>query len=83
MNGPVRLEKKPEENKTAELINHVKHFNSSQKIRMGGWIHHHPTLFLFIAMMIFAVIFTVLIFILVGVSAVESGTQYNHLQTIV
>jgi len=48
-----------------------------------NWILNHATLCLIIAFALLIALFTVLIFALIGVSAVDSGVTYNHMQDVI
>ena len=66
--GPVRLGKQNE-------------YTLSDKI--DAWCTRHFTFCLAVALIILSVLFVMLCFAVVGVSATESGLQYNQLQNIV
>ena len=73
MNQPVRLHRK-EENSSV-----------SQKMvsRVEAWIYSHALLCLIVLTCLLMALFVTLIFIITGVSATESGMQYNQLQNII
>ena len=69
MSKPVRLAKK-EDNQFSPFLNKA----------MGmieAWIWNHATLCLFVLMALLISLFVVLMFVIVGVSAVESGVPYR------
>jgi hypothetical protein len=74
--GPARLNK----------VNDTYPFNDKTSIlldKVEAWALSHATLILFIAMAFLIALFTVLMFAIVGVSATESGVQYNHLGDVI
>ena len=68
MSNPVRLDKKPD--KTPPF------YNLSRKLE--AFILSHASFFFLLTLTVFAVLFVLLCYTLVGVSATESGTVYNH-----
>lgn len=50
--------------------------------RIEGFLLSHATFFLILALVIGLILFVALMFAIVGVSATESGTLYNHLGDI-
>ena len=74
--GPVRLEKKQDDY----------HFNSFlDRVwdKAEAWILRHATLFLFVCMALLIAMFVVVMFMIIGVSATDSGTVYNQFNNIV
>ena len=67
--GPVRLDKVDDSYYLSD--------------RIDAWCTRHFLLCLSIGIIIFAILFVILCYTIVGTSAVESGVPYNHLQTIV
>ena len=76
---PVRLAKVEEKNYS------YSYFFSSKKIMdmVEAWVLNHATLCLFVAMAFLIACFTVLIFAICGISTMESGAQYNHIQDVI
>ena len=68
MNRPVRLGKE-------------QNYTLSDKI--DAWCTRHFTFCLAVALVIFAVLFVALCYAVVGVSATESGLQYNQFNNII
>lgn len=72
MNQPVRLHKvEKEEDKIMKFITLLLD-------RIEAWVLSHAFLCLIVLMSLLIAVFVVLLFILVGVSATESGVTYNH-----
>jgi hypothetical protein len=69
---PARLGKKTD---VSPLI------NISDKIE--AWLLNHASLCLVICFIALCLLFVALAFALVGVSATESGLQYNHLKGVI
>lgn len=67
-NRPVRLNKQTE-------------YTLSDKI--DAWCSRHITFCLAVALIIFSVLFVALCYAVVGVSATESGVQYNQFNNII
>ena len=63
--------------KTADL-----HKKISMMDKIEGFLLSHATFFLILALVILLILFVALMFAIVGVSATESGTLYNHLGDI-
>ena len=57
------------------------HFSLQNK--MEAWCIRHATLLFIILLSMIMVLFIVLIYALVGVSATESGTVYNHIGDVI
>lgn len=72
MSTPVRLQKKPDNTNSFK-------FNE----RIEAWCIKHATICLLTIFVLFAVLFVILCYALVGVSATESGTVYNHLWGVI
>ena len=75
MNQPVRLQKK--EQKTSSSV-----FDFIMN-KVEAWVLSHATLCLFVLMAILIALFVVLMFAIVGISATDSGVQYNQFNNIV
>ena len=71
--GPVRLHKVDED------------FSILNKLmdRIEEWVWEHTTLCLFVLMALLTALFVVLMFAIVGVSATDSGVQYNAFDRII
>ena len=76
--NPVRLEKV--ESKTDDVI---KTLYKSIMGRIEAWVLSHAMLCLIVATSFLIALFTVVIFVMVGVSATESGIQYNAFDKII
>ena len=61
--------------------NQIPPFNISKKIE--AWVLAHATLCLIVAICLLMALFVTLIFVLTGVSATESGVQYNQFSNII
>ena len=72
---PVRLQKVEEENQ-------IPPFNILRN-KVEAWILNHAALCLIVAICLLMALFVTLIFVLTGVSAVESGVQYNGFDKII
>ena len=72
---PARLQKVPEKK------SNVPPFNISKRIE--AWVLAHATLCLIVAICLLMALFVTLIFVLTGVSATESGVQYNQFSNII
>ena len=72
-NQPARLHKKTD---NVSPVNHI--FD-----KIEAWALSHAPVFLFIALVMLFVLFVMLIWLLTGVSATESGIQYNQFHNIV
>ena len=68
MNTPVRLNKK----ETPDDMSNIE-----------VWILNHTHIFLPLALIILFALIIALIYAITGVSAVESGNYYNHLQDVI
>ena len=75
MSQPVRLQKQEPKK------NQIPPFNISKRIE--AWVLAHATLCLIVAICLLMALFVTLIFVLTGVSATESGVQYNQFSNIV
>ena len=51
--------------------------------RIDAWCSRHFIFCLTVALIVFAIVFVLLCYAVIGVSATESGLQYNQLQNIV
>ena len=76
--NPVRLEKV--ESKADDVI---KTLYKSIMGRIEAWVLSHAMLCLIVATSFLIALFTVVIFVMVGVSATESGIQYNAFDKII
>ena len=65
--APARLNKKTD---NVSPVNHI--FD-----KMEAWVLSHASIFLFIALVMLFVLFVMLIWLLTGVSATESGAMRN------
>lgn len=61
---------------------HDLHKKTSMMDKIEGFLLSHATFFLILALVIGLILFVALMFAIVGVSATESGTLYNHLGDI-
>lgn len=57
--------------------------NKKKEDEMEEWILNHSHIFLPLAIIALIVLIILLIAAMTGVSAVESGTYYNHLQDVI
>lgn len=73
MSQPARLHKK--EAKVSPVI----YLNE----KMEAWVLSHATICLFVLLTVLLVLFVMLIYLLTGVSATESGVTYNQFQNII
>ena len=76
--NPVRLDKV--ESKADDVI---KTLYKSIMGRIEAWVLSHAMLCLIVATSFLIALFTVVIFVMVGVSATESGIQYNAFDKII
>ena len=74
MNKPVRL---------AKTENNDSFYNSKIMDYIEAWLLRHATLVLIIAICLLMALFVCLIFALTGVSATDSGVQYNQFEKII
>ena len=79
MSKPVRLAKKMERNADTVILT-IYH---SVMGRIEAWVLAHAMLCLIVTMCLLIALFTVVIFLMVGVSATESGVQYNAFDKII
>lgn len=77
--GPVRLSKNVE-NKADDIIMSFYH---SIMGKIEAWVLAHAMLCLIVLMCFLMALFVVVIFLITGVSATESGVQYNAFDKIV
>lgn len=73
--GPVRLAKNQE--------NEDSFFNSKIMDYVEMWVLSHATLVLIVSICLLMALFVTLIFAMTGVSATESGVQYNQFNRII
>lgn len=59
------------------------HKKQSKEDMIEAWILNHANIFLPLCILVLLVLFVCLMYALVGVSAVESGVQYNHLADVI
>jgi len=59
------------------------HKKQSKEDMIEAWILNHANIFLPLCILVLIVLFVCLMYALVGVSAVESGVQYNHLADVI
>ena len=59
------------------------HKKQSKEDMIEAWILNHANIFLPLCIIVLLVLFVCLMYALVGVSAVESGVQYNHLVDVI
>ena len=78
MKEPVRLSKV--ESKADDIIMSFYHSIMS---RIEAWILNHALLCLIVVMCMLMALFVVLIFAITGVSATDSGVQYNAFSKII
>ena len=74
MSRPARLHKVQENNVSPLIV---------LQDKVEEWVLSHSALCLFVLMALLIALFVVLIFALVGVSATDSGVQYNQLENII
>ena len=79
MSSPVRLHRK-EENSS---VKKVSQFYRLVMDTIEAWVLSHAFLCLIIAMCLLMALFVTLIFAITGVSATDSGMQYNQIQNII
>ena len=72
---PVRLAKKEEKN--------VYSFYNSIMDKVEAWVLTHPLLCLTVVICLLMALFVTVIFVMVGVSATDSGVTYNALEKII
>lgn len=78
MTSKVRLEKKPEKS------NYVDHFcYENLQYKMEAFILRHASIFMVILIILFLLLFVVMLYLLCGASATESGNMYNHFSDII
>ena len=73
MNNPARLQK----------VQDDKNFSKIVLGKIEAWCSRHASFCLLICLIIFSILFVALMYALIGVSAVESGIQYNHIENII
>jgi hypothetical protein len=76
MSKPARLHKK-------EPQNDIYSFYNSLINRVEAWVNTHALLCLTVAICMLMALFVVVIFLLVGVSATDSGVTYNAMEKII
>lgn len=59
------------------------HKKMTLKESFEDWCVRHTTLVLIVCFIIFSILFTAMVFAMVGVSATESGLQYNQFKNII
>ena len=75
MSKPVRLAKNQNDDDSF--------FNSKIMDYVEAWVLTHATLVLLVSICLLMALFVTLIFVMTGVSATESGVQYNHFGDII
>ena len=75
MSKPVRLHKQPED-KVSPFLNKIE-----MKIEDWVWKHAHILLPIFIIILMF--LFVAICYVIIGVSATDSGVQYNQFERII
>lgn len=76
--GPVRLHK-PVNNDDDDFYS----FINSLIDMVEAWILNHATLCLLVFMALLIALFVTVMFLIVGVSATESGVVYNHMKSMI
>ena len=74
MNRPVRLAKQDNQSYSCKF---------SLMDKVDAWCNHHALLLFTILMIVLIFLFVTLAYALIGVSATESGTVYNHLGDVI
>ena len=59
------------------------HKKVSTEERIDDWALNHAHIILPLCIIAFFILFILLMYAIVGVSAVDSGTYYNHLQGVI
>ena len=75
MSKPVRLAKNQNDDDSF--------FNSKIMDYVEAWVLTHATLVLLVSICLLMALFVTLIFVMTGVSATESGVQYNQFDKII
>ena len=75
MSKPVRLAKNQNDDDSF--------FNSKIMDYVEAWVLTHATLVLLVSICLLMALFVTLIFVMTGVSATESGMQYNQFDKII
>jgi hypothetical protein len=78
---PARLHRKEE--KRISSVNKVSHIGEMVSEHIEAWVQTHALLCLIVLTCLLMALFVTLIFAITGVSATESGVQYNQFQNIV
>ena len=76
MSKPVRLAKK-------EPKNDVYSFFNSIMDMVEAWVLSHALLCLIVLTSLLMALFVTVIFLMIGVSATDSGVTYNHLEAMI
>jgi hypothetical protein len=79
MSTPVRLHRK----ENSSVNKRVKDTWTLVMDTIEAWVLSHAILFLIVLICLLMAIFVVLIFAITGVSATESGIQYNQFENII
>ena len=74
MSKPIRLGK---------VKNDDSFYNSKIMDMVEAWVLSHATLVLIVSVCLLMALFVTLIFVMTGVSAVESGNVYNHFGDVI
>ena len=77
---PARLHRKEE---NSSVNNKVSHIGEMVSEHIEAWVQTHALLCLIVLTCLLMALFVTLIFAITGVSATESGVQYNQFQNIV
>ena len=80
MSQPARLHRKKE---NSSVNNKVSHTGEMVSEHIEAWVEAHALLCLIVFTCILMALFVTLIFAITGVSATESGMQYNQFQNII
>ena len=75
---PVRLEKVQENE-----VNHFYNFYMMVINRVEAWVLSHALICLIVVVSMLIALFVVVIFLLTGVSATDSGAMYNSMERII
>ena len=79
MNSPARLHRKD----NSSVKNKVSQFYRLVMDTIEAWVLSHAFLCLIVVICLLMALFVTLIFAITGVSATDSGMQYNQLQNII
>lgn len=79
MTPPVRLHRK----ENSSVNKKVRHIGKLVMDTIEAWVLTHAILCLIVLTCLLMAAFVILIFLITGVSATESGIQYNQIQNII